>query len=178
MNKYIKELSEKDIEFQQIIKPLISNTTVQQMENYRQHYETSCFDHCYCAAYYCYLICKKYNLDYKSATRAAMLHDLFLYDWRVRQPDRKGLHAFTHGKVACNNACKLFDLNEKEKDIIIKHMWPVTLKMPKTKEGFLLTLADKYCAIIETKNDIMYNLNKIYYFNYLYIAVILIFRGM
>ena len=37
MNKYIKELSEKDIEFQQIIKPLISNTTVQQMENYRQH---------------------------------------------------------------------------------------------------------------------------------------------
>ena len=119
MNKYIKELSEKDIEFQQIIKPLISNTTVQQMENYRQHYETSCFDHCYCAAYYCYLICKKYNLDYKSATRAAMLHDLFLYDWRVRQPDRKGLHAFTHGKVACNNACKLFDLNEKEKDIIL-----------------------------------------------------------
>jgi hypothetical protein len=150
MNKYIKELSEKDIEFQQIIKPLISNTTVQQMENYRQHYETSCFDHCYCAAYYCYLICKKYNLDYKSATRAAMLHDLFLYDWRVRQPDRKGLHAFTHGKVACNNACKLFDLNEKEKDIIIKHMWPVTIEFPKSIEGFILTFVDKYCALSES----------------------------
>ena len=149
MNKYIKELSEKDIEFQQIIKPLISNTTVQQMKNYRQHYETSCFDHCYCAAYYCYLICKKYNLDYKSATRAAMLHDLFLYDWRVRQPDRKGLHAFTHGKVACNNACKLFDLNEKEKDIIIKHMWPVTLAIPKYKETFIITLVDKYFAVAE-----------------------------
>lgn len=150
MNKYIKELSEKDIEFQQIIKPLISNTTVQQMENYRQHYETSCFDHCYCVAYYCYLICKKYNLDYKSATRAAMLHDLFLYDWRVRQPDRKGLHAFTHGKVACNNACKLFDLNEKEKDIIIKHMWPVTIEFPKSIEGFILTFVDKYCALSES----------------------------
>ena len=150
MNKYIKELSVKDIEFQQIIKPLISNTTVQQMENYRQHYETSCFDHCYYAAYYCYLICKKYNLDYKSATRAAMLHDLFLYDWRVRQPDRKGLHAFTHGKVACNNACKLFDLNEKEKDIIIKHMWPVTIEFPKSIEGFILTFVDKYCALSES----------------------------
>ena len=100
MKEYIKELSEKDDEFQQIIKPLISNSTVQEMKKYKQHYETSCFEHCYCAAYYCYLICKKYHLDYKSATRAAMLHDLFLYDWRVRQPDRKGLHAFTHGQTA------------------------------------------------------------------------------
>ena len=79
-----------------------------------------------------------------------MLHDLFLYDWRVRQPDRKGLHAFTHGKVACNNACKLFDLNEKEKDIIIKHMWPVTIEFPKSIEGFILTFVDKYCALSES----------------------------
>ena len=76
------------------------------------------FDHCYTAAYYCYKICKKYHLDYKSATRAAMLHDLFLYDWRERQPDRKGLHAFTHGKTACENARKLFDLNEKKKILL------------------------------------------------------------
>ena len=150
MKEYIKELSEKDDEFQQIIKPLISNSTVQEMKKYKQHYETSCFEHCYCAAYYCYLICKKYHLDYKSATRAAMLHDLFLYDWRVRQPDRKGLHAFTHGQTACKNACKLFDLNEKEKDIIIKHMWPVTIECPKSIEGFILTFVDKYCALSES----------------------------
>lgn len=150
MKKYIKELSEKDEEFQQIIKPLISNSTVQKMKNFRQHYETTCFDHCYSAAYYCYLICKKYHLDYKSATRAAMLHDLFLYDWRVRQPGRKGFHAFTHGRVACENACKLFDLNEKEKDIIIKHMWPVTIQFPKSIEGFILTFVDKYCALSES----------------------------
>lgn len=150
MKEYIKELSEKDDEFQQIIKPLISNSTVQEMKKYKQHYETSCFEHCYCASYYCYLICKKYHLDYKSATRAAMLHDLFLYDWRVRQPDRKGLHAFTHGQTACKNACKLFDLNEKEKDIIIKHMWPVTIEFPKSIEGFILTFVDKYCALSES----------------------------
>ena len=87
-------------------------------------------------------------------------------------------HLDVYKRQALNNATKLFKLNDTEKDMILRHMWPVTLKMPKTKEGFLLTLADKYCAIIETKNDIMYNLNKIYYFNYLYIAVILIFRGM
>lgn len=150
MKSNIKELVDKDTEFQAIVGELIANETVQKMKNYRQHYETSCFDHCYMAAYYCYLICKKYHLDYKSATRAAMLHDLFLYDWRVKQPGRKGFHAFTHGKTACENACKLFDLTEKEKDIIIKHMWPVTISFPKSIEGFILTFVDKYCALSES----------------------------
>ncbi len=150
MNLNFKKAIDNDVEFQEIISPLIKNETVQKMKNFRQHYETSCFDHCYMVAYYCYLICKKYHLDYKSATRAGMLHDLFLYDWRIRQSDRKGLHAFTHGRVACQNACKLFDLNEKEKDMIIKHMWPVTIEFPKSLEGFVLTFVDKYCAMSES----------------------------
>ena len=137
-------------EFLNIIKDIISNETVQEMKNFRQHYETTCFDHCYMVSYYCYLICKKYKLDYISATKAAMLHDLFLYDWRIRQPDRKGLHAFTHGKLACENASKLFDLTQKEKDMIITHMWPVTMKFPTSIEGLILTFVDKYCATSET----------------------------
>lgn len=137
-------------EFLSIIKDIVNNETVQEMKNFRQHYETTCFDHCYMVSYYCYLICKKYKLDYISATRAAMLHDLFLYDWRVRQPDRKGLHAFTHGKLACENASKLFDLTQKEKDMILTHMWPVTMKFPTSIEGLILTFVDKYCATSET----------------------------
>lgn len=150
MKSFIREIIDKDVEFQNIIKEVIENETVQKMKQYRQHYETTCFDHCYIVSYYCYLICKKYSLDYKSAARAGMLHDLFLYDWRVRQPDRKGLHAFTHGKLACENASKLFNLNEKEKDMIITHMWPVTMRFPTCIEGFILTFVDKYCATSET----------------------------
>ena len=62
MNKYLRDLMENDKEFQEIIYPLITNETVLQMKNFRQHYETSCFDHCYMASYYCFLIAKKYNL--------------------------------------------------------------------------------------------------------------------
>lgn len=174
MKSLIKDFSEKNEEFQEIIKELIDNETVQEMKNYRQHYETTCFDHCYTAAYYCFLICKKYHLDYKSATRAAMLHDLFLYDWRVRQPDRKGLHAFTHGKKSCENACKLFNLNEKEKDIIIKHMWPVTINFPKSIEGFILTFVDKYCALSETFDVFQSKLFMKQTFRYAYILLSLI----
>ena len=168
MRTYLKKMIEKDTEFLHIVEELVNNETVQEMKKYRQHYNTSCFEHCYTAAYYCYLICKKYNLDYVSATRAAMLHDLFLYDWRKRQDDRKGLHAFTHGQTACDNACKLFDLNEKEKDIIIKHMWPVTLAFPRSIEGFILTFVDKHCAMQETFDVIKERLFKHKTFRYIY----------
>lgn len=176
MNLIKKEQIDNNIEFQEIIFELIENKTVQQMKNFRQHYETSCFDHCYMAAYYCYIICKKYHLDYKSATRAAMLHDLFLYDWRVRQPDRKGLHAFTHGKAACKNACKLFDLNDKEKDMIIKHMWPVTIKFPNSLEGFVLTFVDKYCATSESLEILKSKLfmKKAFRYAYLFLSLLII----
>ena len=137
-------------EFISIIQDLIQNPTVKQMRNFNQHADTSCYKHCMQVAYYTYIVCKYFRLDYISATRGAMLHDLFLYDWRIRQPDRKGLHAFTHGKTACKNASKLFDLNQKEKDMILTHMWPVTIQFPTSIEGFILTFVDKYCAISET----------------------------
>lgn len=176
MKKYLKELMDNDKEFQEILFPLITNETVLQMKNFRQHYETSCFEHCYIVSYYCYLICKKYHLDYKSATRAAMLHDLFLYDWRKKQPQAKGLHAFTHGKTSCENACKLFDLNEKEKDMIIKHMWPVTIEFPKSLEGFILTFVDKYCATNETFEVLQSRLfmKKAFRYAYLFLSLIII----
>ena len=135
-------------EFESIINDIANNDTVLKMKKYKQHYSTTCYDHCYSVAYDCYKIAKKLNLDYVSLTRAAMLHDLFLYDWHIKG-DRKGFHAFTHGRCACNNAEKLFNLNDKEKDIIIKHMWPVTVIPPKSIEGFILTGVDKYCATEE-----------------------------
>ena len=36
--------------------------------------------------------------------------------------------------------------------MIANHMWPVTHELPKTKEGFLITLADKWCAVTEFLN--------------------------
>ena len=163
-------------EFINIIKDIIENDTVKQMKNYRQHYETTCFDHCLIASYYCYIYCKKFNLDYISCSRAAMLHDLFLYDWRKRENGRKGLHAFTHPKTAYENAAKLFDLNNKETDIILKHMWPVTFfSIPKYKESFVLTLVDKYCALNESRDEIYNRFCQKKAFRYAYVFLCLLF---
>lgn len=135
-------------EFKMILLSLTNNETVLKMKLYRQHCNTSCFLHCYEAAYYCYAICKYLGLDYVSATRGAMLHDLFLYDWRVKSAENHW-HAFRHGKIAYKNASEIFELNEIEKDMIINHMWPLTIRFPKTKEGMVLTMVDKYCATRE-----------------------------
>lgn len=163
-------------EFELIIKDLLEDKTVLKMKNYFQHCNTSCYEHCYKVSYFSYLICKKFNWDYRSVARGAMLHDLFLYDWRVPKKFReeKGLHAFTHGRISCQNASKLFDLNEKEKDMITKHMWPLTVVPPKSKEGYILTIVDKYCALLEIRKGLISNLNTNFYFNYFYILFILV----
>ena len=119
------------------------------MNDYLQHCDVTCFEHCKNVSYYTYFICKKLGLDYKSATRAAMLHDFFLYDWRVPSPTRKRFHGFHHPRTSLENATLYFDLNKKEKDIILKHMWPLTVIPPKYPEGFVITITDKYSTILE-----------------------------
>lgn len=166
-------------EFEDIISDLVSSDTVKEMKNYKQHYETTCFEHCKMVAYYSYLVCKKYGLDYISAARAGMLHDLFLYDWHFRKNGRKGLHAFTHPKTAFENASKLFDLNEKEKDIILKHMWPVTFfRLPKYKESYVITFVDKYCAIVESIRAYKSRrkLQVAYRYAYVFLSMFILFR--
>ena len=137
-----------DKEFYEIIKDLINNPTVLEMKNYKQHYDTSCYDHCVEVAYWSYRFCKKHNLDYVAAARAGMLHDLFLYDWRHSRKMLNGWHAFEHPKIALKNALAISHLTTKEQDIILKHMWPVTFfQLPKYKESYVITITDKISAL-------------------------------
>lgn len=153
MEQKLENLIENNQEFKDIIKEIRYNPKVLEMQNYRQHFSTNCYSHSLEVSFYCYKICKKLHLDYISATRGAMLHDMFLYDWHEKG-SHEGLHAFTHPKTAYENASKIFELNEKEKDIILKHMWPVCFGVPKHPESFIITLVDKYCATKEGLNSI------------------------
>lgn len=169
----------KNEEFINIIKDIITNDTVKEMKNYKQHYDVTTYEHCINVAYISYRICKKLNWDYESMARAAMLHDLFLYDWRKskKKLNLKGYHAFVHPKIALENASKLYDLNDKEKDIIIKHMWPVTMAFPKYKETYIITLVDKYSALRESFRYYKRWLNSKRIYRYAYIFLCLIFVG-
>lgn len=127
---------------------IVAHEKVLEMSKYISHSSINCLDHSVFVSYYSFLVCKRLGYDYISAARGALLHDFYLYDWHIKGT-RTGLHGFTHPKVALYNANRYFDLTGLEKDIILKHMWPLTLKLPKYKESFIVAFIDKICATLE-----------------------------
>ncbi|MBO5478048.1 MAG: HD domain-containing protein [Clostridia bacterium] len=146
-------ISTYDNEYNEFVADILNNPVVTSMKEYIQHGNTTCYDHCVSVSYTSYKIAKYLKLDAKSTARAALLHDLFLYDWH-KVMEKKPLfekHGFTHPQTALDNAIKYFDLNDIEKDIIVKHMWPLTFrKVPKYRESLVVTFVDKYCSTNET----------------------------
>ncbi len=139
-------------EFYEEIKDIAKHPVVLRMKKYPHHGSTNCYQHCMNVAYYNYQWCRFFHLNARAAARAGMLHDLFLYDWHTHAA-RTGdyFHGMTHPEQAYKNAEKLFKLNSTEKDVILHHMWPVTLfSFPRTKEGWITTITDKYCGACET----------------------------
>lgn len=138
----------REEEYKECIRDLIQHEMVESMKNFIQHGDINCLEHSLYVSYISYLICRQLGLDYRSAARGGLLHDFFLYDWHTGKP-YKGLHGFIHPHIALQNANKYFNLNDREKDIIQKHMWPLTVRLPRYREAFVVLLADKYCASME-----------------------------
>ena len=88
----------------------------------------------------------------KELIRGALLHDYFLYDWHTQDyvsPHK--LHGFYHPGRALKNAQQEYQLTPRERDIIKKHMWPLTISaMPMCREAWIVTMADKWCSLMET----------------------------
>ena len=142
------------MDYKYYVKDLLQSGIVISMQQFIHHKDITCLEHSIDVSYKSFLVCKRLGLDHKSAARGALLHDLFLYDWHTPKAEisRNGLHGFTHPYTALENATKYFQLNDLEKDIIVKHMWPLTIKLPKYKESFIVMLVDKYCAFSEIIN--------------------------
>lgn len=142
--------SRSNQEFYDCIRDIMYHPVVLRMKKYPHHCATTCYEHCLHVSYYNYQICKILGLDAKAAARAGMLHDLFLYDWR-KHAAKTGdhFHGMTHPRRALKKAEKYFVLSPKERDIILKHMWPLTVIPPKYPESYVICLTDKYCGACE-----------------------------
>ena len=126
------------------------------MKEFTQHGTTSVFEHCVSVAkfslLFAYAIERRFpgfEIDKTSLVRGALLHDYFLYDWHDPDPSHR-LHGFTHPGTALRNAQKDYEINDIEKDIISKHMFPLTIVPPRYRESVIVCLADKWCAFCET----------------------------
>ena len=92
--------------------------------------------------------CFGWQVDRAALIRGALLHDYFLYDWHEKD-DSHRLHGFTHPRTALRNACADWTLTDREQNIILRHMFPLTPVPPACREGWLVCLADKLCAVQE-----------------------------
>ena len=146
--KWRRYKSEIVDEFYMNIDDLLVNEKVIKLDDFTHHYCFTRLKHSLDVAYYSFFIAKLFNLDSRSVARAGLLHDLFFYDWRDEEYEGKN-HAFEHPRIALENAREICDINKVEENIILRHMWLVTIIPPKYKEGYIVTFVDKYCAARE-----------------------------
>ena len=152
-------------EYKKIVKHILRNKEFKKLYNI-EHHGISRYEHLVKISYYSYKLAKKLKLDYKSVAIGGLLHDFYL-DGNERSKKRKFLDTFTHPKKALYTSIDNFNLNEIEKNIIISHMFPIYLSIPKYKESVLVNLVDKVIGANEMLHEYHYKFR--YQFNYLYV---------
>lgn len=149
----------QDGEYVALVSDLLEQPAVQKLANYTQHHHSNRLQHSIAVSYDSYRLAKRLNLDYQATARAGLLHDLFYYDWRTTKFDL-GTHAFIHPRVALRNAEKITSLSNKEKDIILKHMFGATVAVPRYWESLIVSLVDDYEAEQEFFGPVRVRLRK------------------
>lgn len=131
---------------------ILDNEKFKALDNFMAHGNTSVMAHSIKVAECGLKIIEKFKLKVNKDEfiKSALLHDYYFYDWH-NAPKHVGLHGFTHSKTAADNAKITFGINERVYANILSHMWPLNItKMPRTKEGLILCVADKICSWKET----------------------------
>ena len=126
---------------------LLAHEKLMLLGKFKQHYKCTRLKHSMSVSYYSFYVAKLLKLDYLSAAKGGLLHDLHFQERAGLKENIKMLRR--HPKEALKNALEICDLNDMECDIIIRHMWLVTLKPPKYIEGYVVSFVDKYCAAKE-----------------------------
>ncbi|MBQ6478012.1 MAG: HD domain-containing protein [Erysipelotrichaceae bacterium] len=150
------ELTEKQQkEFNDVVREYLKHPDVQRMKGYCAHGKISVLEHSINVAKTAYLLDQRFHIgsDRKDLIVSALLHDFYLYDWHDARLNVNifQMHGYTHPGKACENAMRIFGINEVQQEAIRCHMWPLTLRsVPKHKESVLVCIADKICALKET----------------------------
>ncbi len=132
-------------EYNKIVNKIIKNKQFLKLKDETHHCVTNRYEHCKSVSYLVYKTTKKLNMDYISATRASLMHDFFYNNEFNTKKDK----LFKHPSKSLENALKISNLNEKEKNIISSHMFPFGGKLPKYKESVLVDLIDDFVAVKE-----------------------------
>lgn len=134
-------------EYLECVGDLLVTPQVQAMKEIRHHPGVSCFEHSAFVSYLAFCLAEKWGGDRRTAARAGLLHDLYLYDPRSLPAYRQ---CFAHPLAAARNAQQLCGgLTAGEENGILAHMWPLAPCLPRGRASAAVCLADKLCAMAE-----------------------------
>ena len=147
IDKYLK----KDAEYYLIVKDILENPEFLRRKEFRHHGNRTVYDHSLAVSILSYRIAKRLHLDYKSAAIGGLLHDFYYKPWQEAKDPRPFFkkHGFSHAGEALENSKIYFPylMNKRVEDIIKKHMFPLNIKPPMCREGWVITCVDKYVSM-------------------------------
>ena len=135
---------ERKQDLEEIYQSFLNNEKILKMKEISMHRGSNCYIHSFKVA----KLAIKRALRHKRGDLyvilvGSILHDYYLYDWRVDR-SRMKKHMSSHPYTAANNAMRDFHISDKVKKVIESHMWPVNIsEFPKTKEARIISNADK-----------------------------------
>lgn len=142
--------------FSNVFENLCESTRLLQTRAYTHHFGTSVLRHCVNVAYVSLYLADFLHIkvDRSQLTTGALLHDYYLYDCHDDSESNKKHHLRHHASIALMTAKEDYRLTKKEEDIILKHMFPINIALPKSKESALVCVSDKICALYECFTNI------------------------
>lgn len=162
--------------FQEMTEDIVTHPLFLQLRTCPHHGgENSLYIHSVDTARCAYRLARTFHMQedrVRAVTRAALLHDFFGYDWQSERHRRfmrrysgwkkvGHMHAFIHGAHAARRADRLFGLDQRQREAIACHMFPLA-PWPKNSEARVLTLADKLVASKEMGETVGWHAKALY----------------
>lgn len=174
MNNLNKDLDNifKDYHYMYIVDDILNNKYFSEIKRCK-HHGMNRFDHSLRVSYYSYLLAKRLGFNTVETARGGLLHDFFVTEDLSVKKQRFSL--FFHPYVSLKNASYYFELTDREKDIIITHMFPsLPHRIPRYMESWIVSLVDKIVATYEFYCS--YGKNYVYKLSNMYVILLILCR--
>lgn len=168
LRNYLNFLGDKPYfeDWFQIVKPILLSDEFQKRLKFKHHHK-SVFYHSVLVSYGAYSFSLKRKCSSFNCAIAGLLHDFYPFPWQY-SPDLEEMdpiylehlkekkplfkkHGFTHAREALENMHKFYPeyTNERIDNAILRHMFPLNIKVPRYFESWIVTMEDKLVSIKE-----------------------------
>lgn len=166
LRKQLKNLIDKPYfeEWFKMVEPILLSDEFQRRKLF-PHHDSSVWNHTIIVSYHSFLLGRFYNLDEYTCAVGGLLHDFYPFAYKYnkdleeldpkyvkivgKKQKLREMHGFVHAREAAVNSMVFFPdlVNDKILSCIETHMFPLNIRPPKYKEGWIITYVDKKVSI-------------------------------